>query len=173
MLLFWGVGAYNRLVRLRSEALRAFTALGLQLQRCTDHVATTIGGAVADGTPDAGRVPGWGGMRGAADQFSASLAVARAKPLDAEAMAALGAASAVLRMAWQRTAEEDAGRPVATFTEALQTQWTEINRQAEHAAQEFGQAVNSYNAAVTQFPAALLAWLFGFRKAQTLALPRS
>jgi LemA protein len=173
VLLFWAVGAYNRLVRLRSEALRAFTTLGLQLQRFTDHVATAIGASVVDGAPDAERLPGWGGMRGAADQFSASLAVARAKPLDAEAMAALSAASAVLRMAWQRTAEEDAGQPAATFTQSLQNQWTEINRQAEHAAQDFGLAVNTYNAAVTQFPAALLAWLFGFRKAQTLALPRA
>ncbi|MDB5850618.1 MAG: hypothetical protein JWP29_4370, partial [Rhodoferax sp.] len=118
-------------------------------------------------------LPSWPGLQGAADQFAASLAVARQRPLDAEAMAALGAASAVLRMAWHRSTDENAALAEAVLPEALHTQWEEINRQAEHAAQDFGSAVAHYNAAVTQFPAALLAWLFGFRKAQALALPRA
>ena len=33
LLLFWSVGAYNRLVRLRSRASRTFAALALLLQR--------------------------------------------------------------------------------------------------------------------------------------------
>ena len=36
------------------------------------------------------------------------------------------------------------------------------------ARQQFNDAALQYNAAVAQFPANLLAWLFGFKKAQTL-----
>lgn len=148
ILLFWAVGAYNRLVRLRSEALRAFATLEPKLQRLTEHTVSATG-MPAD-------------LQGAATQFAASLAVARLKPLDAEAMAALGAACIVLRMAWQRGGSAEA--PIVA-------QWEDINRQAEMAAQEFSAKVEVYNTAVTQFPAALLAWLFGFRKAKVLALP--
>ncbi len=161
VLLFWTVGAYNRLVRLRADALRAFTPLGQQLQRFTEHV-------LASAATDAG-------VYGAATQFAASLAVARGKPLDAEAMAALDAASAVLRMAWQRLCtEHDENRAVPGLVLPVEAraQWDEIQRQAEQAAQEFASAIGTYNAAVGQFPAALLAWLFGFRQAAALALNR-
>ncbi|APW36416.1 hypothetical protein RD110_03695 [Rhodoferax koreense] len=153
VLLFWGVGAYNRLVRLRSEALRAFTLLEPKLQRFTEHVV-----AAAPLPAD---------VQGAATQFAASLAVARIKPLDAEAMAALGAACAVLQMAWRRAAE---AADTADTVSGPQP-WADIYREAGMAAREFTASVLAYNAAVTQFPAALLAWLFGFRKAQPLALP--
>jgi LemA protein len=170
VLLFWSVGAYNRMVRLRSEALRAFMALGLLLQRLVEPVV--IAGTNLALDPTGTRLPSWSGVRGAADQFTASLAVARIKPLDAEAMAALSAAGAVLRMAWQRSSDENAALPEAVLPEGLNAKWDEINRQTEAAVHEFGIAVGSYNAAIAQFPAALLAWLFGFRKAQALSLPR-
>jgi len=179
VLLFWAVGAYNRMVRLRSDALRAFTTLGQQLQRFTEHVVTVAPAlvAVVQPTPTDAAVPistglpPWAGVHGAATQFAASLAVARIKPLDAEAMAALGAASAVLRMAWQRIADEDQAAPEPSLSATTLAQWDDIQRQAAQAAQEFGAAVGLYNAAVMQFPAALLAWLFGFRKAGALLLP--
>jgi len=40
--------------------------------------------------------------------------------------------------------------------------------QTEMARAEFNKAVERYNAAVTQFPAVLLARLFGFRPAQSM-----
>lgn len=150
IILFWAVGAYNRLVRLRSEALRAFNTLAPNLQRLTEHASS-----VAQMPTD---------FQGATTQFAASLAVARIKPLDAAAMAALGAACTVMRMAWQRVGD------AAGDSAALQD-WEDIYRQATLPAQDFAARVNAYNAAVTQFPAAWLAWLFGFRQAKALVLP--
>ena len=201
VLLFWAVGAYNRMVRLRSEALRAFAALGLQLQRFPEHVlgarpasatpgvgttavqaadaanlvdATAVSTAVdtrsARPAPETPPLPPWAGVIGASTQFTASLAVAKTRPLDGESMAALGAANAVLRMAWQRAAADDGANAAPGISTAALVQWDELNRDAERLAQDFAAAVNAYNAAVTQFPAALLAWLFGFRKARPLAV---
>jgi LemA protein len=112
----------------------------------------------------------WAGVLGAATQFAASLAVAKSKPLDGEAMAALGAASAVLLMAWQRAMGEACAASSATSTAAAQLQWEDLQREAGRLAEAFATSIAAYNAAVTQFPAALLAWLFGFREARALAI---
>jgi LemA protein len=187
LLLFWGVGAYNRLVRLRSEALRSFGVLSPLLQRCADLVLATVivapvsapatspetspssaeSGAPTDQAPEMLRLASpWTGVQGAATQFMASLAVARTKPLDADAMAALSAAGVVLRMAWQRMAAE-----CATLTGTPLPQvavWDDLSRHTDEATVHFTQAVQDYNAAIGQFPALLLAWLVGFRQAQVL-----
>ena len=187
LLLFWGVGAYNRLVRLRSEALRSFGVLAPMLQRGADLVlATVIVAPVSAPAPALEAAPSpvepeastkqapevlrpaspWTGVQGAATQFMASLAVARTKPLDADAMAALSAAGVVLRMAWQRMATECATLTGAPLPQAAV--WDDLSRHTDEATVHFTQAVQDYNAAIGQFPALLLAWLVGFRRARVL-----
>ncbi|SDP94749.1 LemA protein [Rhodoferax sp. OV413] len=162
LLLFWSVGAYNRLVRLRGQAVRAFAALAPLLQRYGELLPS--GAATDSPSPSAA----WSGLYGAHAQFTASLAVARSHPLDAAALAALAAAEQVLQMAWLRVEAEGLGSDGQALAEALPPQWAEIQRHVEHTKPLFAQAVHSYNSAITQFPAVLLAWLFGFRAAQPL-----
>src|SRR5438067_4195918 len=106
---FWGVGAYNRLVRLRSEAKEAFAALDAEFGR---QVALVQGCLPPEEEHAQSQFDGgsafWSGLAGAAVQFSASLNAAKARPLDPERMAALGAAHEVLAMAWDRAEREDA-----------------------------------------------------------------
>jgi LemA protein len=193
LLLFWGVGAYNRLVRLRSEALRTFGVVSPLLQRGADLVLATVIVAPISAPTSSPALPSvdamdsppsppqkttepatqalrpaspWTGVQGAATQFMASLAVARTKPLDAEAMAALSAAGVVLRMAWQRMAAECATLTGAPLPQAAI--WDDLSRQTDEATAHFAQAIQDYNAAITQFPALLLAWLVGFRPARAL-----
>ncbi|MFZ4288995.1 LemA family protein [Variovorax sp. HJSM1_2] len=186
LLLFWGVGAYNRLVRLRSEALRSFGVLSPMLQRSADLVLATVivapvsapaaapdasATTSAEGAPAAAvhllrPASPWTGVQGAATQFMASLAVARTKPLDADAMAALSAAGVVLRMAWQRMAAECATLTGAPLPQAAV--WDDLTRHTDDATLLFTQAVQDYNAAIGQFPAMLLAGLVGFRQARVL-----
>lgn len=186
LLLFWGVGAYNRLVRLRSEALRSFGVLSPMLQRSADLVLATVivapvsapaAAPDASATTSAEEAPAaavhllrpaspWTGVQGAATQFMASLAVARTKPLDADAMAALSAAGVVLRMAWQRMAAECATLTGAPLPQAAV--WDDLSRHTDDATLLFTQAVQDYNAAIGQFPAMLLAGLVGFRQARVL-----
>jgi LemA protein len=52
--------------------------------------------------------------------------------------------------------------------EALQLQWDHIALDAGNACVEFNRRVQDYNAAIEQFPARLLAWLFGFRPAHMI-----
>ena len=170
MLLFWSVGAYNRLVRLRSLALQSFAALAGPMQRYAEIVQScTV--ATANPADTAPQAPAhmWAGLHGAQAQFSASLAVARARPLDGAAINALAAAHTVLQMAWLRLSSESEGSDALLLPETAQTQWSEVRQQIRPAAQAFAIAVHSYNTAIAQFPALLLAWLFGFRTATPLS----
>lgn len=165
--LFWSVGAYNRLVRLRSLALHSFAALAALMQRYAEIVQSCPGATAppVDTGPEVA-AQAWAGLQGAQAQFSASLAVARGRPLDDAAINALAAADTVLQMAWLRVSSDDGDACLLPAT--AQAQWSETRQQIRPAAQGFAHAVHTYNAAIAQFPALLLAWLFGFRTATSL-----
>ncbi len=185
VLLFWAVGAYNRLVRLRSAAIQAFGGLDVHFVR----VMGMMGEYEAAQSPaPPGQSEARTALWAATTQFGACLAVARARPLDAGAAAALSAGREVLRTAWttmvraareprevpSRTArgKRASREPVAAADDdalALWEQrWQELWAQSALATGQFNDAVAAYNAAIRQFPARLLAWLFGFHAAQAL-----
>ena len=110
VLLFWAVGAYNRLVRLRGEANAAFASLDAELSRQVQLVGQLL---PEDGEHPASVFDGlegsfWGGLQGAAAQLETSLASARLRPLEPDRIAALAAAQSVLATAWERAERDDA-----------------------------------------------------------------
>ncbi len=170
VLLFWSVGAYNRMVRLRSATLEAFATLDAQLMRLVGLLQSSLPAAAApsavaqDLCGDGSSL--WDGLQSAVSQFTASLAAARAHPLDRDAMAALSAAQGVLAMAWQRLQHETHDLAGSAVPETLQVQWEQLALPARVASEHFNLAVARYNEAIDQFPALLLAWLFGFKAAR-------
>jgi len=163
VLLFWGVGAYNRLVRLRGEANAAFGELEEQLQRQVALVDTVLGDE-PESIFEGAQPSFWGGLQGAAGQLRASLAAARQRPLDRERMAALGAAQSVLATAWDRAERDDAHDLAGPrLPDTLTGQRAQLTGHCVAAAERFSRAVGHYNEAIAQFPALLLAWLFGFK----------
>jgi LemA protein len=166
LLLFWGVGAYNRLMRLRAEANTAFAVLEAELSKQVELVRECLPPpeptqpAPLDGEPTSF----WAGLHGAAAQFGASLAAARSRPLDPDGIAALSAAQDVLAMAWERAERDDAHDLAGPrLPETLTARRAQIVMQTHAATDQFDQAVGRYNEAIGQFPAVLLAWLFGFK----------
>jgi LemA protein len=170
VVLFWMVGAYNRLVRLRSDANAAFAALEAELARQVQLVHACV--PPEEDQPQsvfAGGSAFWGGLQGAAAQLQASLASARARPLDPERIAALGAAQEVLSMAWDRAERDDAHDLAGPrLPEDFSGERQQLVRMAQAATEQFNQAVAHYNDAIGQFPAILLAWLFRFQPARGL-----
>lgn len=178
VLVFWAVGAHNRLVRLRAAVLQAFAALDGHLQRWI-ALATVerASSAVTDDDPDAlatlppAPLPGdghWTALQAAALQLQSSLGVSRLRPLDPDDTAALAAARAVLQTAWQRLlaeAPEVVGQPRPGSLHLL---WDQHDTQVQLGCDQFNLAVRRYNAALTQFPAAILAWILRFRPVRTL-----
>jgi LemA protein len=170
VVVFWMVGAYNRLVRLRSDANAAFAALETELSRQVQLVHACLP-PEEDQAPSqfAGGSAFWGGLQGAAAQLAASLASAKARPLDPERIAALGAAQEVLGMAWDRAARDDAHDLAGPrLPDDFSSEREQLVRMATAATEHFNHAVHNYNAAIAQFPAVLLARLFGFQPARGL-----
>ncbi|MCX7277595.1 MAG: LemA family protein [Burkholderiales bacterium] len=167
-LLFWSVGAYNRLVRLRSQASRTFAAIALQLPRYAEIIAAAQTLDTPSDSPSVEKASdqGWAGLLGALQQLTATLAMARDRPLQAPAIRALTAADEVVQNAWLRVCADGHSQDGAPLPASLLLQWQDAEQQVQHARIAFSEAVHSYNAAIAQFPARLLAWLFGFRMAQ-------
>jgi LemA protein len=115
----------------------------------------------------------WGGLQGAAAQLEAALAMARQKPLEPERIAALAAAQSVLATAWERAEREDADDLAgARLPETLTATRAHMTAQCIVGAERFTQSVDRYNQAIGQFPAVLLALLFGFKRGRGLeAMP--
>lgn len=163
VLLFWVVGAYNRLVRLRADVKAAFQAVDAELQPLA-QLAVTL--ASEEGRP----LPSYAeAIQGASAQLLACLAATRGRPLEGERIGALAAASEVWDTAWDRAEREDAhdlaGPQLPETLIALRARRVQ---QAQAAAGRFNEAVDRYNEAVSQFPAVLLSWVFGFKRGRAL-----
>jgi LemA protein len=118
VLLFWFVGAYNRLVRQRSAVLQAYATLDAALRRQLDFVQARI----TDGAHESAQPPSASSgassssssfappafsaavapLQAATTQLATLLGATRVRPLDPGSMAALGTALQVLIGAWQR-----------------------------------------------------------------------
>lgn len=171
VLLFWAVGAYNRLMRLRAEAIAAFASVDSELTRQVDLVRGQLPApeptqpAPLESEP----LSFWSGLHAAATQLAAVLSSARIKPLDPDRISALSAAQDVLATAWEHAERHDAhdlAGPRLPDTVLLKRQQGLL--QAHAATDAFNVAVTRYNEAIAQFPALLLAWLFGFQPAREL-----
>lgn len=175
---FWALGAYNRLMRLRSAVVQAFGSFDAHMVRLLALLGEW-GAARVAASPTLDKDPETAALEGATTQLSASLAMARARPLQPQAVAALAAAREVLHASWQKAVALPQGSSmpgvsasegaVAALPAAVwQVRWDEHVQHNEQAIRVFNDAVLHYNAAIAQFPANLLAWVFGFKAARGL-----
>ena len=170
LLLFWFVGAYNRMVRLRSVALQAYATLDAALGRQIEFVQVNA-------------PVGAESLLAATMQLTTLLAATRLRPLDPERIDALGTALNVMLSAWQRLHPDDVvsfdaegtlsrPAPLKGAEEASHPSrfiaWPEPSAAAEIARGQFNAAVAQYNAATRQFPAMLIAWIMRLRVAAPL-----
>lgn len=172
---FWALGAYNRLMRLRSAVAQAFGSFDAHMVRL---VALLGEFSAAHAVQRAHLVDGpdqeMAALQGATAQLSACLAVVRARPLAGDAVAALTAARVVLQAAWhgavrrEKDAEGAETPPAASTPSVWLVRWEEHMLQNDLVAGVFNDAVAQYNAATTQFPASVLGWVFGFKAARGL-----
>ncbi|MEY4265576.1 MAG: hypothetical protein RIS90_111 [Pseudomonadota bacterium] len=164
-LLFWAVGAYNRLIRLRAQAIAAFhslaSALGDSLQLLSTHLAhpVTVGSARDQHRAD---------LLDAGGEVAAWLKNVRPTPLDGEKMAALGQAYAQLLASWDQLGALHIHLPEPDLANALQANWLNRAAQVQLGRVEFNRRVEAYNSAIRQFPAVLLALALGLQPAHIL-----
>ncbi|MDD0813605.1 LemA family protein [Curvibacter sp. HBC28] len=166
LLLFWAVGAYNRLVRLRASAVQAFSLLESQWLRHLAWIDVQAGPVPSDAGPQPA-AGDWTVVQPAMAQFRACLHAAKAAPLNAERLGALSSAWSVLLMAIRQTLSPDESGALRV-PEWLVPQWDQMMRQDQAAVEVFNVAITQYNEAVRQFPALILARVFAYRLARPL-----
>ena len=162
VLLFWIVGAYNRLVRLRGAIVRRFVPVDQQfrarhglLLQLTDALAPVLANAA----------PRIEALRAACVQVETACAHAKLRPGATGAITSLRLADEILAEARARLPVQSApGSELAGLNTQLQTSDATL----AFARRQFNEAVADYNRAVKQFPTLLLVSLFGFRTAATL-----
>ena len=162
ILLFWGVGAYNRLVRLRGAIVRGFGPVDDEIRRRHElllQTADVLAPLLANAAPrlDA--------LRAACQQVIAACAQAKLRPGSHGAITSLRLADEIL-------AEARARLPVQTAAgidlSDLNARFSASDAMLAFARGQFNDAVSAYNHAIRQFPTVLLVGLFGFRGAGVL-----
>ena len=156
VVVFWIVGAYNRLVRLRSDLVARF---GTVDERYRQRHALLEGQLELLSSALASAAPRLDALRAACRQADTAREHARVRP---------GAASAVtsLRVAEDILADARARLPVpsvvGTDLPDLNARLATSDTALSFARAEFNAAVAAYNEAVRQFPTLLVARLFNF-----------
>ncbi|SCK61312.1 LemA protein [Variovorax sp. HW608] len=175
--LFWFVGAYNRLMRLRSAALQAYAVLDAALVRQLDFVLARAAEEEPSATPLESPSAS---VRAAANQLSTLLAATRLRPLNPAGVAAMSTAMHVMLAAWQSLhpdavvsfdADGTLSRPAPLEglpEPSTPIAWPEPSAAAEMARGQFNLAVARYNAAIAEFPAVLVAWIMQLKPAAAL-----
>ena len=161
-LLFWAVGAYNRLVRMRGEIVRQFAAVDAQFRE-RQALLLQLLDALAQALPHAAER--LDALRAACQQAEAACTRARARPGTVGAITSLRLADDIVAEARARLPVQSApGLDMAP----LNAQLGASDATLAFARRQFNETVGDYNRAVRQFPTVLLVRLFGFRVAGVL-----
>jgi LemA protein len=168
VLVFWMVGAYNRLVRLRNGIGAAWAQIDGQLQRRAQALPALLG---ALQEPMAAERPTLESIESTQQQVRAAVDARRAAPVRAEAASALAGALAQLDSTLARLLALLDQQPDLRDEPAVASGLRELHDvgpRLAFARQLFNDAVQAYNAAARQFPTSLLTRLYGFGTAGRL-----
>ncbi|MCE2969320.1 MAG: LemA family protein [Burkholderiales bacterium] len=168
LVLFWAVGAYNRLVQLRNRFRNGFAQIDVQLKRRYDLIPNLVETARAymkheretlEAVIRARNVAAAAGAAAAANPGAAGVV----RELAAAEGALSGALSRLFALA-EAYPDLKANQNMMQLTEELTTTENKI----AFARQAFNDAVMDYNNAVGQFPSNLIAGAFAFKEAEQL-----
>jgi LemA protein len=169
VLMFWMVGAYNRLVALRNAIGQAWAQVDEPLRRRRE-VLQALADALRPELPD--EAASLEALEGALLQVQAAADAVRARPVVARLTATFKTAEEVLVTALARVvavlehhpALRDETPAVAQALQAL----NEVEPRLAFGRQLFNEAAQAYNEAARQFPTRLLTRMYGFGLAGSL-----
>ena len=176
---FWVIGAYQRLSRLHAQVADRYLALDEGLMRYALWVQACLPNGIRTDvyTQPAPLEPlaldpseeAWVRLKGALEQYVQALARVRRFPRSGggDVMAALVLAHGTLTAAWGG-AMRQRGTGQEPPTERLELRHTRLLSQCVPLRDAYNEAVKTYNGAIAQFPALLLARAFSFRPADNL-----
>jgi LemA protein len=168
VLVFWTLGAHNRLVRLRQTLAAAFAKVDGQLRLRHELLAELVAAAAAelDDAPEAVAA-----VDAARRQARIAADHAARRPFNTGRIASLALAEQVLRTTLSRLITLVKTRPALKGDPRLREAMRNLSSTQQRIAtarDAFNAAVLDYNQSVQQFPTRLLAAMFGFRAAGKL-----
>ena len=173
VVVFWAVGAYNRLVSLRNKFRNAFAQIDVQLKRRYDLIPNLVETAKAYMKHERETLENVIKARNTAVSANAA---ASADPGSASAIHGLVAAEGALSGALSRLfalaeayPDLKANQNMMQLTEEL----TGTENKISFARQSFNDAVMSYNTSAQQFPTNVIASAFSFGPAELLQATES
>ena len=162
MLVFWAVGAYNRLVRLKNTIANAFGQIDVQLKRRYDLIPNLVDAARKYLKHELVTLEA---VISARNQARIASDTVKSRPGKADAVIALAAAEQTLDSSLGRLfalveayPDLKADQTIRELSEEL----TSTENKVGFARQAYNDAVLDYNNAQGQFPALLVARAFGF-----------
>lgn len=168
LIVFWGVGAYNRLIKLRNEITNAFAQIDVQLKRRHDLIPNLV--EVARKYLEHERET-LERVTAARAQVVAATDLVRSQPNQAGPIKSLNLAEGVLTSAMGRFQAVVEAYPELKADESLRDlseELTHTENKVAFSRQLFNDATLDYNNSAQQFPANLVAGVFGFKAATML-----
>jgi LemA protein len=166
LIIFWCVGVYNRLMRIRSRGRDALGSVDKHLRLHLTLVQTHLS---SENDLTDGSIPqGWVTLTAALEGLDSAAKAAKLAPLSMPAMQALQLAYAAVQAAWSALLAEPDDLAGSQIPDTLQNDWNEASAKVQIARGGLNQIVGIYNEALHQFPASLVAKSMGFREAGTL-----
>ena len=173
MLIFWAVGAYNRLIRLKNTIANAFGQIDVQLKRRYDLIPNLVEAAKKYLQHEQATLEA---VTAARNQARTASDAVRSRPANAQAVTALAMAEQALDGSLGRLFAVAEAYPElkadATIRE-LSEELTSTENKVTFARQAYNDAVLDYNNAQGQFPALLIARLFSFTPSAMLQATQS
>ena len=173
VLIFWSVGAYNRLVRLKNIIANAFGQIDVQLKRRYDLIPNLVEAAKKYLSHERETLEA---VITARNQAKSASDTARSRPTNALAVTTLAVAEQALSSSLGQLFALNEAYPElkadATIRE-LSEELTSTENKVTFARQAFNDAVLDYNNAQGQFPAVLVARLFSFAPSAMLQATES
>ena len=172
-LIFWSVGAYNRLVRLKNIIANAFGQIDVQLKRRYELIPNLVEAARKYLSHERETLDA---VIAARNQAKSASDVATSRPSNALAVSTLAVAEQALSSSLgqlfalsESYPELKADQTIRELSEEL----TSTENKVTFARQAFNDAVLDYNNAQGQFPAVLVARLFSFAPSAMLQATES
>lgn len=166
---FWAVGAYNRLVRLKNAIANAFGQIDVQLKRRYDLIPNLVEVARRYLAHEAQTLEA---VIAARHQARTAEQTAAGSPLNASALGALASAEQLLGGALGKLFAVVEGYPELKADQnmrELSEELTSTENRVGFARQAYNDHVLEFNDAAAQFPALIIARLFGFQSQTMLA----
>lgn len=168
VIVFWAVGAYNRLVSLQNQSKNAFAQIDVQLKRRYDLIPNLVETAKAYMKHERDTLEA---VIAARNQAVTANAKASANPADTNAMQLLASAEGMLNSALGKMFALSEAYPELKANEnmlQLTEELTSTENRIAFARQAYNDGVMQYNTAREQFPVSIVAGMFAFKPAELL-----